>query len=322
MAERSIFDIAGNRVFAAGIDLVVLVTVGEWLAGWVPGLGYAVPILAFVYLAVLPVTRLWGTLGMLLGGLKVTDRQGGRLGWKSSAIRAGALVAWFSIPWGVVELAQVDARFVRLDEYVWPVFFLPWAIGGFRRRRESVFDLLAGAVVSIRGASPEAIATPSRPGPRQMFLAAISVGLCLALGVLLTTVQQVGRTRDHEARVDYAMQQVAPVRAAVEDFYARNHRWPSAQEIGVAEWNPYPAGGGYRLLGNGVVEITFSVVPGLKGHRISLTPESSADQSMAWKCGTDADFEPRYLPHDCREGGRRVAVATAPEHCDKSPAAP
>lgn len=298
MAERDIFDVGGNRAFATGVDLIALLMVFGWLARVAPGLEYAMPVLAFAYLAVLPATRLQGTLGMLLGWVKLTDRQGGRLTWKASAIRAGAKVAWFCLPVVMVWLGERYASLDMLREGWFLIFFLPWASIGLRQRRESAFDLLSGSVVSIRGAAPEAISDAPELRVGQKISGLVAGILCLGLGVVLFSATHAQRIHERRIRTSYAMEQVEGLRAKVEAFYVQNRRWPSVQEIHEPDWNPYPDGGGYRLLDSGVIEITFTVLADLKGHRITFVP-SLVNGGPVWTCSTDAEFDKRYLPIKC-----------------------
>jgi hypothetical protein len=93
-----------------------------------------------------------------------------------------------------------------------------------------------------------------------------------------------------------------PLRDRIETFYIREKRWPTAAEVGVAEWTPYPAGGGYRLQPDGTIVISFSVLPGLKGHSLSFQPKLDSDgKQVKWRCSADPEFKATYVPRNCRE---------------------
>ena len=69
--------------------------------------------------------------------------------------------------------------------------------------------------------------------------------------------------------------------------------------MGVAEWTPYPEGGGYRLRADGNILISFTVMPDLKGHSLTLRPVAEG-RGLRWQCSADAGFPQQFLPATCR----------------------
>ena len=60
--------------------------------------------------------------------------------------------------------------------------------------------------------------------------------------------------------------------------------------------------GSYRLRPDGSIVITFSVLPELKGHSITFTPNPDADgKALQWVCTRDAGFPARYAVSECRQ---------------------
>jgi hypothetical protein len=94
------------------------------------------------------------------------------------------------------------------------------------------------------------------------------------------------------------------VREKMVEYSDREKRWPAAGEIGAKDWNPYPAGGGYRVHPDGKIVISFSEKPKLKGHGITLRPRPRGEGAGwgRWKCEADPGILPKFLPASCRDG--------------------
>lgn len=301
MASRSVFAVTGNRVVAFGLDLVLLAVASSVVVGASPLANLAVPFMALLYFALLPATPLQGTLGKFVLRIKLTDRDGGRLGWRASALRGAAMLAWLAIPFLLEAWARHSTDIRWATEYWWLFFLLPWTTLAFRVRRESAFDLLAGSMVTARRATPETIvADAGRDAPSRVTGAAV-VLLCLMAGYGMLLTMQVMHVKNFRARTWYAIQAVQELKTRVVEFRAVHDRWPSSQDLGVPDWNPYPDGGGYRLKPDGSIEIEFTVLPELKGHRILLVPRMApGGHSVNWACSTDGGMNPQYVPVHCR----------------------
>jgi uncharacterized RDD family membrane protein YckC len=283
-----------SRAAAFLVDFVLLALAVTALADFGVPRGPTFAILAFAYLAGMPLTPLQGTFGKWILRIKLCDRSGGRQKPLSAVVRAAASVAWIALAFLVPPLDGL------LSAAIWAVFALPWAAIGVLPHRESLFDLLAGTrVVRIR-AAPEAIAGAE---PQKAGIAAIG-GALVAWGLFaaITTVI-VGATQDsaNRERVTYALHHAQPLRDKVTAFRLKEQRWPAADALGVKEWTPYPGGGGYGLEKEGSIRIRFEAAPGLKGHGITLTPVVSADgKKVEWRCRADPALKPASVPGDCR----------------------
>jgi uncharacterized RDD family membrane protein YckC len=298
---------SGNRAIAFLLDLAVVGAVVGGASRLLDPVepahlaSRAVPAALFLaYFALVPLTPLQGTIGKRICRIKLCGRLGQRLDWRRSFLRAAAVLGWIGLG-GLIGGDAMDAVLggdgVAL---AWTGWLLAWAAMIFTPRGESLFDAIAGTLVVGYRAEPEAIARaePRRAGRYSRMAGAIL--LCLFFGGSLGLSQYASRLRNVGSRINYALQQTQPLRERVTEFRAREGRWPSAAELGVAPWTSYPDGGGYRLQGEGCIEIGFSVLPELKGHTILLRPVPNASGTIEWKCAADAEFPKTYLTAACR----------------------
>lgn len=283
------------------LDVLLLVLLGNVvaIAGLRPG-PVMVWSLAALYFAGMPLSPLQGTPGKWMVRIKLCNRQGGRLSWHASALRAGAMLGWFALPLLfsreiVTGVAADLARAVLLL-----LIAIPWAPIAFLPRGESLFDLLAGSLVVRLKADPEGIARsePARkPGILNVSGALI---VCLLPGIVASVAIPVQGDHEQRARVSRAISQARPLQRKIEEFYGREKRWPSAQALGVAEWTPFD-GGGYRLQPDGTILLSFSDMRDLKDHSVSLRPvPGSSRKEMVWRCSGDSGLKPQMLPAACR----------------------
>jgi len=301
-AQQAIFPDIATRAVALLLDLGVLGVAAVGAGYYLPAPPYVFLLLVFLYFAIMPLSPWQGTAGKWLIGLKLCDRRGMRLSWRSSAVRAGATLCWF-VP--SLFFDQI-ASFSGLDTATltgnwWLLFAVPWLPVAFRPRRESLFDLLAGSLVA-RSQSDAASIASAESAQKPRFFNVVGTGLLLlAVGAVLSAVTSVYVDMNRRARINYAIKQTAPLREKIEAFHDREKRWPTAGELGVPEWTPYRDGGGYRLQADGSIVITFSVLPELKGRSITSRPSRTTDdKKFIWQCSADAGFKPAHLPAACR----------------------
>ena len=298
-----VYATGGQRAAAVLIDLAVLMVLLIMTSG-LPNFGGALPVfIALLYLVGLPLTPLRGTAGKWICRIRLSDPQGGPLHWRAAVLRGGATVAWFTLP-AVVSALSDSAGRAFLD--IWLIaFLLPWASIGFRPRRESLFDLLAGSrVVRIR-ADPQGIAaaeTVSPAGTARRWLGGLGLlALCLGLGASAHTMTSVYKSRSMHGRMAYAIGQTLELRTRIEEFHTRTQRWPTGAEMDIPTGVPYRDGGSYRVDGPGRIVITFSVLPELKGRSLVFTPTPAAPgDRYAWACRADEGLDRAYLPAMCR----------------------
>jgi len=290
--------LTGTRFLALLLDLALLTLVMALAPESIEPARFAAFLgIAFLYFGGLPLTRLQGTLGKWICRIRLCDRAGRPLGWQRSGLRAAATLAWWCVP---LLLAQAGAVGRSAAGVFWVVFFLPWASAGFMPRRESLFDLIAGTLVARMKAEPQSVAEAPPQSPRLLRVVA-AVTPCVLVGYVLSTFVGVNLERNLRARVGYAVEQTRPLQERLADYHSHKQRWPSPTALGVPEWTPYRDGGGYRLKGDGVIEISFSVLPELKGHTVTLRPTIAAPgDAPRWRCSSDVGFA-RMLPAACRE---------------------
>ena len=300
-AAKTIFADVGNRVGATLVDLILVAFVTSKITAI--GLPHMVVVLtvAFAYSWGMPLTPLQGTLGKWVCRIKICSRSGQRLSWRASAARTVLMLCWFGLGFYLIG-NEPDGEILGVVRSVLVfLLFLPLAPTGFLPRRESLIDLIAGSLVVRYSTDTEAIAQAvpaEKPG-----ILNVSGGIlvCLLCGLGVEMFIDVGIVKDRRVRTGYAVRQTQSLREQVEAFHYRERGWPTPSALGVEEWTPYPAGGGYRLQQDGSILISFAVSPGLKGHSMTLRPIiTPEDRKIRWQCSADSGFTPRFLPPDCR----------------------
>ncbi len=297
---------SGNRAVAFLIDYVLVVIAGSSAAASIESVArlpapMAVLVVALVYFAGMPLTPWQGTLGKWICHIKLCDRAGKRLSFRSCMLRTVAMLGWFALA-GLVIFGYTSGKLG--NEAVTGAFLallLPWAPILFRVRGESVFDTITGSLVVPSAAGEKSVAEAG-PGPKVSYIkAGVAVSACILFGLALSVPVTVMHEMNRRARVAYAIGETAALREQIQSFHAREKRWPTAQELGVAEATAYPHGGGYRLQGDGTVRIEFAVLPELKGHSLTYIPTPSSDgKTLEWKCSADPGFARQFLPATCR----------------------
>ena len=301
VAEANVFATDVRRAAALLLDLVFFAICGAVLLDAVGLPAQVIPIAALLYWGGLPLTPLGGTPGKWTWRIRLRRADGGALSAARSFLRAAAIIAWAVLPSVLMRGEVVDALGEAPAGAALFLLFAPWITVGLLPRRQSLFDLLAGSVVVRIQATEAAVAEAGRLNRPSIRGGLVSLALCLVYGVLVNIVVLAQADRDRRVRVAYAFEQIQPLRARIEEFRLRESRWPTAAEAGVADWTPYPAGGGYRYLSDGRIVVRFALTPGLKGGDIVWTPRPPAPGGrVEWTCAAEPPVEKRYLPSSCR----------------------
>lgn len=316
-SKRSVpgFAALGNRLVAQWIDLVLLFFIGIWVAdalrspmqltpeqvaetqkGLMLGVG-------FFCFALLPLTRVGGSPGKWMVGIRLRDRRGGPPTLRQCMIRAVAMLLWF---WTIPHLGWlVASRIESLEQHYWtyyPVWaYLPHVSTAMLISRRSLFDLVSGTAVATRDAVSLDLPPLSVTGLlNPLRIAGVALAYILLFGFLSLPLQMMNE-RELRARMNYAIAETTALRERSAQFRAREGRWPTAGDAGIPASTPYPDGGFYRTLEDGSIEIAFTVKPGLKGRTLSLRPTWIAGEARAeWKCTPDPGLRRPTLPPACR----------------------
>ena len=294
----------GNRAVAFVLDGMLVAFLASLLSSLAPG-SVLMPVIALLYFSVSPLTPLQATLGKWICRIRLCDRSGTVLGWRASVIRAGALTGWFCLPplLSMIRWSSGEAGipFVReLGNIVWLIILLPWATIGFRPRRESMFDLLAGTLVVRSRTLSDQVAADRTDQPLRWATGVGVLLLCLSVGATLQVALDAFKERTLRARVAYAINETRPLQTRIEDFHEQQRRWPTMTDLGLPTQVDYPDGGHYRLGADGTIWVTFSVLPELKGYSLRFRPIVEAEKPLRWICQADGGLNPRYLPSRCK----------------------
>ena len=115
----------------------------------------AIVVLYLGYFPVMHATRLQATIGKWLLGVKVTDRQGNRIGIGRS-------------------LGRFLAMFLISSSLTLGIGYLT---AGVTQRRQALHDMVAGTLVVRRGATPDEVTAGGRTMPLTLGVWAIIIGL-------------------------------------------------------------------------------------------------------------------------------------------------
>lgn len=294
---------SGNRAVAFIIDLLLLALPLSALSAISPLGAYTLPLFVFLYLVLMPLTPLQGTLGQWICRIRLCDRRGQPLTWRAAVPRAGATIMWFCLPAVFSKLFSAGGMPLGkvLGDIWWLLFLMPWALIGFRPRRESAFDLIAGSLVVTSRAEAQQIADNDGTRNLKLFRAVGTLLLCLAVGAMLQSLIDVYKARSLHGRIAYAVEETLPLRARIHEFRDQMGRWPTASDLGMAATIPYPDGGHYSLQTQARIVIRFSVLPELKDRSLTFTPTLIPNENRVdWQCSADAGLDKRYLPTACR----------------------
>ena len=263
---------------------------------------WILPLMAFAYFAAFPLTPWQGTPGKRVVGIRLCGLDGGPVSARAAVLRAGATVGWCYVPSLLVAAATTDGLGTgNLAIAIQLLLFVPWLAALFSPRRRTLFDRLAATYVAFRLGSGIKVEQKPESGRRGSRIV-VAVLALLGFGFVMVVFLPVYEDRNLRGRVAYAMAETTSAREKMIEFHDREKRWPAPPEIGVKDWNPYPAGGGYRVHADGTVVISFSEKPQLKGHSITLRaqPQGEGAGWNRWKCEADPGFAQQLLPASCR----------------------
>jgi uncharacterized RDD family membrane protein YckC/Tfp pilus assembly major pilin PilA len=255
---------------------------------------------AWLYYAIFESSRLQGTPGKLALGLRVTNRAGEPLGFGAATGRCfGHIVSNLTLGVG-------------------------YALVLFTQRRQTLHDLMAGALVVRKVFAPSEVASAG-PAPRQpvalSVLATVAIVLCGPFGIGILAAIAIPAYQDYtiRAQVMEGMNGAAAYKAAVAEAVARGQEFSamSTQSLDLRS----PAAMRYveqMNVASGAIEIRYGMAAhrAIAGRSLILIPGTNQRHDVVWVCGhhsAPADvtlaFEDgarytsipdRYLPVACR----------------------
>ena len=130
----------------------------------------------------------------------------------------------------------------------------------------------------------------------ELLIAVFVVGVLVAVAVP-TYFNFVNRSK-----VSEAFTFAAPIRRAVEEYWAINALLPASNASIALNVPSHYAGryvSGIEVVGNGVIQVSLDHPGRLSGHLL-FSPTAAADSSvLRWRCSSP-NIAPQHLPKDCR----------------------
>lgn len=263
-----------HRIIATFVDLVLLYAaivavalMANPLASPHESVGTTVLLAAAVaWFGVLPATRLQGTPGKRLMGIKITGMRGERLGVGRAMLRF------------VLMLATVAS------------LGLGFLLAAWTSKRQALHDLGARTLVVARAASPEEVAQAVLP-PTWWFNRALGLAAYAALLGIVWLVVDVRHEHEMRARCAAMIDAALPYRERVVAALREGRAIPPS---------PGPPGPHTRALyakpgGTVVIEAADTLFP---GGRVLFTP-TGIPSNIQWRCSTE-NIERNFLVSPCR----------------------
>lgn len=270
------------RAGALVIDAVVMTALGA-LGGGV--IGAALGVADVTPTAIGNVGTLVGAVaGFLYITLMESSERGATLGKRAFHLRVVSAADLDRISFGRAT-GRYFARFLSLV-----LLYIGYLMQPFTRRKQALHDMIAGTVV-----------VTVAPASRLLVALAVFLGLLVpGTGIIAAIAIPAYQDNTARARVHQSLAAVSPARVAVQEFWAREGRFPdSLEEAG------FKVDTDRRLLqnakidpANGAITVTFAFAP-LEGKTLLLVPEKDASGNLAWACRAGSVSE-RYLPVACR----------------------
>ena len=232
------------------------------------------------YHAVMESSQKQATLGKMALGIKVTDQNGARISFGRATGR----------------------HFAKLLSSM--IMAIGYFMAAFTARRQALHDMIAGCLVVNDKATPEEVkAGAAEPGMPWWAIVLIVMGVTVfPIGILAAIAIPAYQDYSMRAKVHGAFQAGSEVKAAVNDFYAKNRTLPgdikaALKAAGVAE-PVSPHVRSVTMGPSGAIRVMLAQAS-LEGKSILFMPQIE-NETINWKCRSD-DVPQRYLPHSCRE---------------------
>lgn len=242
----------------------------------------------WLYFAIFESSKLQATPGKLMLGMKVTDVDGGAIGFGRAT-------------------GRYFGKFVSSL-----ILFIGFMMAGWTQRRQALHDMMAGTLVmntaEVAAAGQEGQALPPgvRPSGGGMpgwAIALICAGaLVPVIGILAAIAIPAYQDYLSRSYTSMAMAEASTAKQALEEYRA-NHagQWPAA--LGDAGIDPHltigpQAEATLSLRADGVLAVRFPKVLALREGSMLLVPEEDGE-AVTWGCQNDG-MKAKYLPPECR----------------------
>jgi uncharacterized RDD family membrane protein YckC/Tfp pilus assembly major pilin PilA len=262
-----------RRAAAAVLDGVILIIPNLIIAFLVQGLGATLVqiVVDALYYAILTSSASQATLGKRAFGIKVTNLEGGRIGF-------GRALARYFAAW--------------LSAIILGIGFL---MAGFTSRKQALHDMICGTLVVNREASDEEIAAggDTMPVTAGVWVMVVVLFAIPFFGGILAAIA-IPAYSDYTARskVAAALAVAGPLRLEVETAQAEKRKWTT----GPANVDTtYVQAAEITAQGHVVVTLPANVAG---GGRVRYTPSDSGG-ALQWKCSAEGVAN-KYLPASCR----------------------
>jgi uncharacterized RDD family membrane protein YckC/Tfp pilus assembly major pilin PilA len=220
-----------------------------------------------LYKAAMESSRRQATLGKLLGGIKVTSLNGGRISFLRGLGRNGA--------------QALSAM----------IFYIGFLMAAFTQRRQALHDLIAGTLVTRQRYSQAEIAvtTAATPQSSAVPIVVAAVGAVAVIGILAAIAIPAYQDYTIRTQVTEGLNTAATYKAAVAE------RASQGQPLGelTSERLEMPETGQWHYVQSikivsGIVAITYgaSAHSAISGKTVLLIPATTdGGQSLVWACG-------------------------------------
>jgi len=298
MAQEFLYAGFWKRVFAFIIDGIIINSIMFVIAIW--GFGSSANVnnlegftrtwilysfsyifVQWMYFALLESSSKQATIGKQALGIKVTDMAGQPLSFMRAAGRqaAGAITS--------------------------VTLLIGYLMAAFTRRKQTLHDMIAGAVVVNKNFGPNQIVLVNQNPPSGMsvggIIGVIGIVLIIPVGGIIAAIA-IPAYNDYtiRAQVESARQHAAESQNAIANYAIDTGYWPENFEQANLSTDAMQTDDYFiRLVEDGVLQVTFKKPQVISGDTLRLIPELKNSGDYEWRCD-GGRMAQNYLPSDCR----------------------
>jgi len=235
----------------------------------------------WLYFALMESSSAQATIGKKIMGIKVTDRNGHRLGFGQATGRHFAAF--------ITQLTMT----------------IGYLMAAFTARKQALHDMVAGTlVVNNRYDSSQIKVANENPGSGMSVGAVIAVIFLVLLipvgGILAAIAIPAYQDYTLKAHVHEAMSETNSLQLSIADYAAEHGYWPNTLQQADIQQEQFDTENYHVLLAaEGSYHIVFKKPPTLSQGRVSLKPELNKSGNYDWHC-QGQDIADKHLPPECR----------------------